>query len=73
METPTPIPWLTPERRAYLYYVAIAVLGVLTAYDVVNDGQVSVWTTVIGAVLGISGLGVASAHVPRSNAGKHEQ
>jgi len=54
--------WLTEQRRAYAYRVALAVLAVLTAYGILGPEDVGVWTGVAAAVLGLGSAGLATAN-----------
>ena len=64
-ETPQPLAWLTPARRARLYAVLVALAPVLVVYGVVTDVQADLWLTVLQAAL-IGGVGaVAYAHTPK--------
>lgn len=49
--------------RLYLYPVALAVLGVLGYYGVVESGSVPVWTVLIGAALSVGGIETARSKV----------
>ena len=55
---------LSRPTRLWLYGIVIAGLGVLVGYDVIVDGQAELWQTLVMAVLGIGGAGVAVANVP---------
>jgi hypothetical protein len=48
------------QHRAYLYRVALVVGGLLVASGRITDGQLSTVLTVVGAVLGLSGSGMAA-------------
>lgn len=60
---------LSRPTRLWLYGIVIAGLGVLVGYDVLADGQAELWQTLVMAVLGITGAGVATANVPPKDAG----
>jgi hypothetical protein len=54
--------FLTEQVRAYLYRVALVVLVVLVAYDVIGEGEVAMWTEVVAAVLAVGSAGLATAN-----------
>ena len=55
------------QRRAYVYRVALAVLGVLSLYGLIGPDEIPVWTGVIVAALGIGTSGLASANTTRKS------
>ncbi len=53
--------WLqTPENRAWIYNVCLAIVPVLVAYGVVSEVEAAVWLGLISAILG---LGLARKNV----------
>lgn len=63
---------LSRPTRLWLYGIVIAGLGVLVGYEFIQDGQAELWQTLVMAVLGITGAGVATANVPpKHGAGEH--
>jgi len=55
-----------PETtRAYIYRIALAVLGVLSLYGLIGPDEIPVWTGVIVAVLGIGSSALATANTDR--------
>lgn len=63
-----PAPWLTLERRGWLYRVLTAAALLLAGYGYLTDSELSLWLGLAGAVLG---TGTASAFTPtggKSNA-----
>ena len=62
---------LSRPTRLWLYGIVIAGLGVLVGYDVLSDGQAEMWQTLVMAVLGIAGAGVATANVPPKDHSGH--
>ena len=60
---------LSRPTRLWIYGIVIAGLGVLVGYDVIVDGQAELWQTLVMAVLGITGAGVATVNVPSKDAG----
>lgn len=55
-------PWLTPERRAYLYRVSVALLPILIAVGVITEAGAATVAALILAVLDVS---VAALHTPK--------
>lgn len=51
---------MSEHTRAYLYRIALAVLGALAAYGVIGGDEVPVWAEIIGAVAGIGSAGLAT-------------
>jgi hypothetical protein len=56
---------LNEQTRAYIYRMALAVLGVLSLYGLIGPDDIPVWTGVIVAALGIGTSGLASANTTR--------
>lgn len=54
---------MSPERRRHLYAVIAAVAGLVVAYGVLDQGQVSLWLALAAALLGGGGNLFARAHV----------
>lgn len=52
------------EGRKWLYAVALAVLAILTAYDIIADEMAPLWINLIGAILGIGAAGMALNNLP---------
>lgn len=64
MNTPDPhpvLPWLTPERRAWIYIVAAATVPLLAFYGLVADAAIPLWIAFGGAFLS---TGTAALHTP---------
>jgi len=55
------LPWLTPERRAWLYRVVGAAMPLLVLYGVVADQEAAVWLALAAAALS---SGTAALHTP---------
>ncbi len=56
---------LNEQTRAYVYRMALAVLGVLSLYGLIGPDEIPVWTGVIVAALGIGASGLASVNTTR--------
>ena len=56
---------LNEKTRAYIYRMALAVLGVLSLYGLIGPDDIPVWTGVIVAALGIGTSGLASVNTTR--------
>lgn len=56
---------LNEQTRAYIYRMALAVLGVLSLYGLIGPDDIPVWTGVIVAALGIGASGLASVNTTR--------
>jgi hypothetical protein len=56
---------LNEQTRAYIYRMALAVLGVLSLYGLIGPDDIPVWTGVIVAALGIGTSGLASVNTTR--------
>lgn len=56
---------LDQRTRAYVYRVALAVLGVLSLYGLIGPDEIPVWTGVIVAALGIGTSCLASVNTTR--------
>lgn len=54
--------WLTEERRAWVYRVALAIMAVLTVYGVIDADTAPVWLGVVFAVLGLGTSGLATVN-----------
>lgn len=54
--------WLTEQRRAYIYRVALAVMALLTIYGIVDSDTAPVWLAVVFAVLGLGTSGLATVN-----------
>lgn len=57
------IPWLTAERRAWVYRVVTAVSLIAAGYGIIDDSQAGLW---VGLVAAFIGAGTATAHTPSS-------
>ena len=58
--------WLNEEtNRAYVYRVALAVLALLVAYDVINGTEQAVWASVLEAALALGASGLATKNTSR--------
>lgn len=58
-------PWLTLERRGWLYRVVTAVALLLAGYGIVSESDLPLWLGLAGAVLG---TGTASVYSPTRKA-----
>jgi hypothetical protein len=56
---------LNEQTRAYVYRIALAILGALSLYGLIGPEDIPVWTGVIVSVLGIGTSGLASANTTR--------
>ena len=54
--------WLTEQRRAWIYRIALAVMALATVYGVVDSETGPVWLAVIFAVLGLGTSGLATVN-----------
>lgn len=64
MNTPEPhpvLPFLTAERRAWLYRMVVAALPLLVFYGVAAEEEIALWAGVIAAFLS---TGTAALHTP---------
>ena len=57
------VPWLTQERRAWLYRVLTAMATLVVIYGVASGEDVAVW---LGAAAAFLGNGTAALHTPTS-------
>ena len=57
---------LSPEGRKWLYGITIAVIAVLTGYDLITPDKAPLWLALAAALLGIVAPAVAIKHVPNS-------
>ncbi|BDD81500.1 hypothetical protein TPB0596_12630 [Tsukamurella pulmonis] len=64
-ETPQPLAWLTPARRARLYAVLVALAPLAVVYGLVSQDQADLWLIVLQAALIGGGGALALAHTPR--------
>ncbi len=55
-------PFLTHEKRAWLYRVALALLAVAQLYRLVDGEATDAIANVVSAVLGIAATGLATAN-----------
>ena len=55
---------ISPETRAKLYALVVALIPVLIVVGVVASDDATLWLNLAGAVLGISAAGVATANRP---------
>lgn len=60
---------MTPQRRKYLYRLALAVIALLVTYGVLDASQIDTWATVVTALLGVP-LVLADRNVPVDDDGK---
>lgn len=51
------------EFRKWLYGVVIAALMVIGGYEIIDEGQIGLWTTLAASILGIGGSGLALANL----------
>ncbi len=47
------------KNRKWFYGIALAVVAVLSGYDLLSDGQVAVWSGLLMAVFGIGAPALA--------------
>lgn len=59
------VPWLTPARRAWLYRLAAAFVGLLLVAGLVGPDALDAWLELIAAALGLTTTTVAALHTPR--------
>ena len=57
---------LSPEGRKWLYGITIAVIAVLTGYDLITPDKAPLWLALAAALLGIVAPAVAIKHVPNN-------
>lgn len=62
--TPRRFEWLTPQVRAWLYGICLAVIALLGAYGIISDAQVPLWITLASAILGTA---TALVHTPKAS------
>lgn len=55
------VPWLTAERRAWIYRVAFALMPILVFHGVMSEDSASLWVAVFVTLLS---TGTAAAHTP---------
>ena len=55
------LPWLTPERRSWLYRVVTAALPLLALYGIAAEQDLAVWASLAAAFLS---TGTAALHTP---------
>ena len=58
---------LNPTNRKWLYGITIAVIAVLTGYDVITADKAPLWLALAAAVLGVVAPAVAIKHVPEAD------
>jgi hypothetical protein len=51
--------------RGRFYVIALAVIALATAYGVIGAAEAPLWVTLVAAVFGIGGTGLASANSTR--------
>lgn len=61
------------KARRYLYGVGLAALPVLMAYGIVDQNGIALWGALLGAVLGVTGLGVALVNTVERQEDKRER
>ncbi|MGC4964234.1 phage holin [Gordonia sp. DT101] len=54
--------FFTPERRRWMYRLALAVVALLVTYGIVGAEQVDPWMTLVTALLGLP-LVTADKHI----------
>lgn len=54
-------PWLTPERRAWLYRLVVTALPLLVLYGYLSEQEAPLWLAFAGAMIGSS---TAALHTP---------
>lgn len=57
----------SPSARKWLYGVTIAVIAVLTGYDVITTDKAPLWLALAAAILGVVAPAVAIKHVPNTD------
>ena len=55
--------WFTAKNRAWLYRIAIAVVGLAFIYGLLDPSKVAAWLAVAAAVLGIAAPATALKHI----------
>lgn len=55
---------LSREGRLWVYGVVIAALFVIAGYEIIDEGQVGLWSTLAASLLGVGGTSLAVANVP---------
>lgn len=55
------------KTRAWIYRIATAVVPVLTAYGVTEDGKAQLWLFLVAAILGTGTGALASANTSTKN------
>ena len=58
---------MSPAGRKWLYAITIAVIGVLTGYDVITDDKAPLWLALAATILGVVAPAVAIKHVPSTD------
>lgn len=58
---------LSPEGRKWLYGITIAVIAVLTGYDLITTDKAPLWLALAAAILGVVAPAVAIKHVPNTD------
>ena len=65
---------LSRQARVWAYGVVIAALLVIGGYEILDEGQIGMWSTLAAAILGIGGSGLAVANVPpKDYEGQHRK
>lgn len=57
----------SPHARKWAYNVTLAVIPVLVAYGLMEQGQVQVWVNFAAAVLGFTATSLARPNVPEGD------
>lgn len=67
------ITWPNSTQRLYLYGVAVALLGVLVVYKLIDPSAIPAWLLLLGAIFGVAAHGTAiTTLVAQRNAGTAE-
>lgn len=57
---------ISPKTRKYIYGIVIALLPLLVAYGILDDGTAGQVALIAAAVLGVGESGLALANTPKS-------
>ena len=58
---------LTPEVLTWIYGIALAVLSLLGAYGLLEEGQIDRWAQLAAAIMGMIASGTAVVYRPTRN------
>lgn len=62
--SPQPLPWLTPQVRAWMYGIITALVPILTIYGIIDQSTAPLWLSLAASVLATS---TALAHTPKAD------